>query len=251
MSRPNLRGKGKKDERLEALEKLLLEQQFEIERLKSKGGEQDAGDAPFTANPGKVRRRQVRARAYDLYVGLSGDVLDLQLRNAGHKARAFAAQIKGAEVSAPEGAWGPTITPYEDRMSGSLVARLIKEKNRLLEFCIKEARMDADESEELGEEFVEYPSAENPPEPDAPRLTFSEEEKRELLDWIEDGSKSPAPAISSEFDKAAFWVFADHRRMTPEIMEMLLAIEGISARRKREEEEKEEEKEKANAKEES
>jgi hypothetical protein len=227
---------GRKDEKIAALNRVIEEQRAEIERLKG-GGEPNA----YTAPAGKVRRRQIRARAYDLYRALGGDVIDQQLRNAGFKARAFAVQMRAAETGQSELVYGPDITVYEDRMSGGLVARLMKLKQALLKQCQEEAKMDAEECEALGADFeqdepdpvvlnhqrrVTRPAA---PPPDI-RLDFSDEEVAAMLAWLSGDRSGQRPAAADEINEAMKHILHNPQHATPALIKLLEEAEKLDQR---------------------
>ena len=236
MSKKKLRGKGKKDERLQAQQQTIDEQAAEIEKLRAqlagKAEQSESESNAFTGAPGKVRRRQVRARAYDMYVAMGGKTIEQQLRNIHHRSRAYSSQLKASEKGMHEGGWGENVTHYEDRMSGSLLARLIKEKTKLMDICLSEAQTDADECEELGADF-EQDASEQKPEPatDAPRLKFTDEEKAEVIKWVKAGAKGEEPPLAAEVGRALDWCLENPLHMPEDLVQLMMTVQAINAER--------------------
>jgi len=246
MSKLNLRGKGKKDERIAELEERLEQQDRQIaslvEQLEGRKGSDPVSGAaetgsdplsqnPFTAPTGKVRRRQIRARAYILYRGMGGDAIDQGLRNAHQKGRCYNAQLRAAEYGNADLNYGATITPYEDRMNTSTVARLSKEKRALLDLCLKEAELDAKECEEFGADYEQEENSDpfvqeaQRRSGEEPRLTFTKEEEESLLSWLEGGQKGDEPPVGVEVRRAIKYCDVYPERMPQELIMLTLRID--------------------------
>lgn len=232
MARPNVRGKGKKDERISELEDVIRQQQAEMADLRARlegraDGKEDGAESEnvFTAPTGKVRRRQVRARAYTLYRGMGGDAIDQALRNAHQKGRCYNAQLRAAEYSNPDLIYGENITAYEDRMNTSAIARLSKEKRAMFDLCLKEAAHDAADCEELGADFESEQNSDpfvqeayRQSESEHIRLNFSPEEEQELIDWLEGGQQGPEPDVGNEIQRALMYCRVYPERLSRELV---------------------------------
>jgi len=71
--------------------------------------------------------------AYRMFIAEGGDVIEQMLENGQLTMAAYHSQIR-AEKEGGSG-WGPTVTPYEDRMTRSLQMRLMREKREWIERC--------------------------------------------------------------------------------------------------------------------
>jgi hypothetical protein len=79
------------------------------------------------------RDHQIREAGYRLFLAEGGDVIEQMLENGQLTMAAYHSQIR-AEKEGGSG-WGPTVTPYEDRMTRSLQMRLMREKREWIEDC--------------------------------------------------------------------------------------------------------------------
>ena len=241
MSKFKPRGKGKKDVRIGQLEEVIEKQQEQIAALTAKleGGETDSSSNVFTAAPGKVRRRQIRARAYTLYRGMGGDAIDQGLRNAYQKGRCYNAQLRASEYNNPDAGYGDNITAYEDRMSHSTTARLSKEKRALMDLCLKEAEIDAKECEELGADYEKEENsdpivqeAQRAAEQGEPRLNFTKEEEDTLIEWLEGGQQGVEPPIGEDIKRAIMYCNVYPERMPQELVMLTLRIDEATRKAK-------------------
>jgi hypothetical protein len=104
---------------------------------------------------GLARREWINQQVEKMYAQMVGDSIDVAIRACRHTADAFNSQM--AEVRGEGEAWGPDVSVYESRMTGSLLARLQREKRTWLremrqqveEALAEEAAMEA-EKEEAG-----------------------------------------------------------------------------------------------------
>ncbi len=85
------------------------------------------------ALPAIERERALSRAAYELFLAEGGGDLEALMENGQCTARAYTSQIRAAEEGGQ--GWGPTVTPYEDRMTRSLQLRLIKERRKWIEDC--------------------------------------------------------------------------------------------------------------------
>jgi hypothetical protein len=101
---------------------------------------------------GFARREWIEARVQEMYQRMVGDSMDKHIRSCMHTADAFDSQMAAAKGEGE--AWGPEITPYENRMTGSLLARLQREKRtwqrelrQMIERALdEEAALEAEEA---------------------------------------------------------------------------------------------------------
>ena len=104
--------------------------------------------------------KRIHTRAYEMFLAEGGDVIEQMLENGQLTMAAYHSQIR-AEKEGGSG-WGPTVTPYEDRMTRSLQMRLMREKREWIERCrqrildeqkaLEERVAPEDEPEENAEE---------------------------------------------------------------------------------------------------
>ncbi|MBZ0136096.1 MAG: hypothetical protein K8I27_06970 [Planctomycetes bacterium] len=111
------------------------------------------------------RERQIREAGYRLFLAEGGDVIEQMLENGQLTMAAYHSQIR-AEKEGGSG-WGPTVTPYEDRMTRSLQMRLMRQKQEWIEDCRRRIQEDWDalgftDDEEPAEEAGDD---ENTPQP--------------------------------------------------------------------------------------
>lgn len=258
-----VRGKGRRDSELAETREQLREALARIEQQESeiralRGGDPD--EKPRTSDsipvakkrPRPYTERDVSKLAYDYYEFLGGGVLDLKIRNEESKCRAFASQMRVAEGRDyfGEGAWGPTVSLYEERMSGALLGRLIKQKVDLLAQCEAKMRKALEEEYAATDEDREGPpptvdfeaiqrgEVEPPlymsredttprPRPTPPagavppiRTHFTEQEKQEFLDYLADPTPEPSKVVMDVAEAVEACRY-DPRRLTPELAELL------------------------------
>lgn len=114
------------------------------------------------------RDQQMREAAYRMFLAEGGHVIEQSLENGQLTMAAYHSQIR-AEKEGGSG-WGPTVTPYEDRMTRSLQMRLMAQKREWIEDCRRRLQEDWDalgltdgedetEEDEAGED-------ENTPQPE-------------------------------------------------------------------------------------
>jgi hypothetical protein len=120
--------------------------------------------------------------ALTLYRLMGGDSLDLQLRSLDRTAEMFQLQTDAAlQYGQDPGAYGPTVNPYEARMSASTYARLNAQREKKMAQCMawaEEGAQAAAEREAAGKsadvktaaatatpEMNAAPAAEPQPEP--------------------------------------------------------------------------------------
>ncbi|MBZ0136204.1 MAG: hypothetical protein K8I27_07520 [Planctomycetes bacterium] len=230
-----VRGVGRKDKENQALRDRIAELEDALAR---KCGD-EPGDAPTSDAMPKAKKRSrrythydLRKLAYDYYEFMGGDVIDMKINNERAKCRAFASQMRVAEGRDHfnDGAWGPNITPYEERMGGALIARLIKQKDALLEKYKLMMKESLDEQYEISEEaeegeaptvdFSGLGAVRSDTGTGVPqRLTFSEDEKQQYLDALTSPTEPPAPAVVEIMD-ALKACAEDPRRMTPDVKDL-------------------------------
>ena len=82
---------------------------------------------------GPSNESSIDDQAYALFLKEGGGELELMIQTGQLTVEAFDSQMRAARDGG-EG-WGPTVTPYEDRMNRGLQLRLIKEKRQWLKDC--------------------------------------------------------------------------------------------------------------------
>lgn len=107
--------------------------------------------------------RHIYREAYKMFLTEGGDAIDLMLENGQLTMAAYRSQIRAAKEGGS--GWGPTVTPYEDRMTRSLQMRLMRQKQEWIERCrqrileerkaYEDQRAAAGESEPEEEELPE------------------------------------------------------------------------------------------------
>lgn len=268
-----VRGKGKKDERIEELkaenralrEKAARDQAEKQAATESSGQAHSAGSgqAPVSSDsmpkpkkrPRNYTQHDIRKLAYDYYEYMGGDVIDMHINNARAKCRAYASQMRVAEGRDHfnRGAWGPNVTYYEERMTGALMARLIKQKDELLEKYAAMMEKSLAEQYELQDEGYEPPkvdfakvarqqdSAEAPqagePIPGANalarhgglRFSFTEEEKQAYIDAVTTHDQNPPYAVL-EIQQAIEACGQDHRRLSPDMFDIFKRTDAAMAK---------------------
>jgi hypothetical protein len=116
--------------------------------------------------------RHVYREAYQMFLAEGGDVIEQMLENGQLTMAAYHSQIR-AEKEGGSG-WGPTVTPYEDRMTRSLQMRLMRQKQEWIERCRqrildeKKALEEKSATEEPQEEPADSPEAS--PQEDTPEV---------------------------------------------------------------------------------
>ena len=126
----------------------------------------DTNDAPRETPPhqlrGRARQQWIEQQVQEMDRQRVGDTIDLLIDSCSRTSAAFISQMKEAKGEGE--AWGPDVTPYENRMTGSLIARLLREKRTWLRDFrqqIEQALADeaAMEAEEAADEETGAPSA--------------------------------------------------------------------------------------------
>jgi hypothetical protein len=79
---------------------------------------------------GLARRDWIDQQAQEMYDRRVGPTIDLLIEASLRTVAAFDSQMKAAKGEGE--AWGPDVNPYEHRMTGSLIARLLREKRTWL-----------------------------------------------------------------------------------------------------------------------
>jgi hypothetical protein len=112
---------------------------------------------------GMARREWIDARAMEMYQRECAINIDMFVETCELTSGLYAQQVKAARERTE--AWGPDVSPYENRMSGSLAARLLREKRTWLRDCrqrIEQALEDEatyeEEQEQAGEETGAQPA---------------------------------------------------------------------------------------------
>ncbi len=83
--------------------------------------------------------------AYELFLAEGGGDLEALMENGQRTAKAYTSQIRAAEEGGQ--GWGPTVSPYEDRMTRSLQLRLIRERRKWIEDCRERIKTAIEESD--------------------------------------------------------------------------------------------------------
>lgn len=119
----------------------------------------------------KARRAAIEKAAHELFIAEGGASLERMIRTGDLTAECFETQMRAARDGGED--WGPTITPYEDRMNRGLQLRLLKERNKWLEDCRKRVAQDWPEPEEAPADCVDEAGADTAPA-DGVTPTFTE-----------------------------------------------------------------------------
>jgi hypothetical protein len=102
---------------------------------------------------GMARREWIEQQAQAYYELRVGDTIDLLIRSCKHTAVAFDSQMKAARGEG-EG-FGPDVSPYENRMTGALIGRLLREKRTWLREMRKEIEQALDDEAAWEQEQAE------------------------------------------------------------------------------------------------
>jgi hypothetical protein len=108
----------------------------------------------LTRDPDKKPRsfdelQRIHGMAGKLYELTGGGSLDLQIAALDRTQAAYAAQMDAAEMMKSDvgaGAWGPTVTPHESRLTASTSARLHKLREQKMAQCLLWAEEGAEAS---------------------------------------------------------------------------------------------------------
>lgn len=126
--------------------------------------------------------RHIYREAYKMFLAEGGDAIDLMLENGQLTMAAYRSQIRAAKEGGS--GWGPTVTPYEDRMTRSLQMRLMRQKQEWIERC----RQRIIEEQEA---FKEQCAAARESEPDEKDLPDEETPTAEEAEF--GSTEQPAP----------------------------------------------------------
>lgn len=128
------------------------------------------------------RDRHLYREAYKMFLAEGGGDIDLMLENGQLTMAAYKSQIRAAKEGGS--GWGPTVTPYEDRMTRSLQMRLMRQKQEWIERC----RQRIIEEQKAFEERSTAASESVPDEEDLPEEETPTPEETEF-----GGTEQPAP----------------------------------------------------------
>lgn len=114
-------------------------------KVRAQGGPVTHSQPVPDTEQAKAKRAAIEKAAHELFLAEGGDSLERMIRIGDLTAECFETQMRAARDGGED--WGPTITPYEDRMNRGLQLRLIKERNKWLEDCRKRVAEDWAETE--------------------------------------------------------------------------------------------------------
>ena len=115
---------------------------------------------------GMARREWIDARALEMFERECGTDLAQFVRTCQLTCELYEQQVQANLESAD--ARGPDVTPYENRMSGSLAARLLREKRTWLRDCRQRIEQALEDEAAAAEEQAEEP------QPQAERPVFTD-----------------------------------------------------------------------------
>jgi len=140
---------------------------------------------------GMARREWIERQVQAYYEMRVGDTIDLLIRSCKHTAVAFDSQMKAAQGEG-EG-FGPDVSPYENRMTGALIGRLLREKRTWLREMRKEIEQALDDEAALEAEQAEAEAS------DGSAPAAEEENKpRQAEPAVEDPEEVPEPEAEGE-----------------------------------------------------
>lgn len=119
----------------------------------------------------KARREAIEKAAHELFMAEGGASLERMIRTGDLTAECFETQMHAARDGGED--WGPTITPYEDRMNRGLQLRLLKERNKWLEDCRERVAKDWPAEAQAPADIVDEAGADTAPA-DGVTPTFTE-----------------------------------------------------------------------------
>ncbi len=154
-----------------------------------------AADAPFdpTQPPPGMTRMIFHATVERVYLEYGGEVLDIAIANTLAKLRAFKSQIDAHEWGGES--WGPVITPWEDRMTASMLLKLKRERAKLIAEAQKE--FHALRKERQSKDTTDQPETDNAATDGATTATERpDEQDANLRNGGQDGRAPGAPALS-------------------------------------------------------
>ncbi|MCA8919434.1 MAG: hypothetical protein KDB68_01690 [Planctomycetes bacterium] len=145
----------------------------------------------------------VEATTERLYLETGGMVIQMQIEALELTAEAYRSQMRGAKAAFERGhrlaederpGWGPTITPYEARMSANALAKLMKLREEKLAQCrtIVEEGEEARKLEAEAAETKTEPEESETKETTADETTTAENAQQETTPAAEEPTGNPA-----------------------------------------------------------
>jgi hypothetical protein len=143
--------------------------------------------------------------ALTLFRLTGGESLDLQLRSLDRTAEMFQLQTQAAlEHGKDPGCYGPTVTPYEARMSASAYARLNAQREAKMAQCMAWAEEGAEAAATKATEKATPAGTSNPQSERASERTPSQKAAGAEQDGTKASATSTAAALDEDGDASDF-----------------------------------------------